>query len=712
MAQPVLELRHAQEQVNKPKFRADIQGLRAMAVTAVILNHLLHWPIGGYLGVDVFFVISGFIITSLLLRQYQAADKISFADFYRRRVKRILPASSLVLVVTVAASFLIFRAGRAMSILTDATWSALFVGNWRFATSGTDYWASDGTVSPLQHYWSLGVEEQFYFVWPLLILITFMFARTGKRAMALAFVLILLGAPSFVWATHETVTNGTWAYFSTVSRAWELAVGALLAVCGGALVRIPEPMRPLLAWLGLGGIVASLFVFDSGSPIPAPGAALPVMATALVIAAGTGGKQRFLGPLTNPISGYLGNISFSLYLWHFPCIILGGYLLNPDTPLYLLATLTTMIALSTASYHFVENPIRRSTWLEARSKSNRGRRLDVGQKVKYVGLGFLALVTAATCVMALIPKTASGPAQLTSVVLSNPTPSASVGAVASTAQAQLTAEINVALAQTSWPDLSPSVDDLMSQSGPDEDKAGCSESTVSDQKSCSFPTTGATKNAVVLGDSTGITLLPTVRQALGDAYNVRGLTMAGCVPLDIAISFESTDKQTKCEQHKTESVAEVNRTRPDVVFVTTMYGYINDLASKTPGHLAGQAWQSATESLVRQLAPSKARVVIVGSPPLGKPLLDCFTNFSKPSDCQVSLSVQYEVTSEAYSAAATATGAAYIDTRRWFCNDEGLCPAFVGTTPLKRDQIHTTRQYAGVLAPIFKDELKKIGLGA
>lgn len=151
--------------------RRDIQGLRAVAVLAVFLDHLAGWPRGGFVGVDIFFVISGFLITGLLLREYERTGSISFRSFYARRVKRILPASVLVLAVTTVLASLLFPLTRTLSTIGDALWALGFAGNWRFAVSGTDYFQEGTLPSPLQHYWSLGVEEQYYLLWPLLMVV-------------------------------------------------------------------------------------------------------------------------------------------------------------------------------------------------------------------------------------------------------------------------------------------------------------------------------------------------------------------------------------------------------------------------------------------------------------------------------------------------------------------------------------------------------------
>ena len=269
--------------------RRDIQGLRALAVVAVILDHLLGGPAGGFVGVDVFFVVSGFLITGHLLRSVERSGRISFADFYRRRVKRILPAALLVLAVTVVASYLLLTPARFATVLSDVLWAACFGANWHLIAVGTDYFQAAGPVSPIQHYWSLAVEEQFYLVWPVVLLLLAVLARRMRARLRLVAGagLGLLTVLSFAWALAETAQEPTWAYFSTASRAWELGVGALLAVAAPAFERLPAALRPVLAWAGLAGILVALAVVRSNGGFPAPQAALPVLGAALVIVAGT-----------------------------------------------------------------------------------------------------------------------------------------------------------------------------------------------------------------------------------------------------------------------------------------------------------------------------------------------------------------------------------------------------------------------------------------
>ena len=226
---------HAQRQQT---FRADVQGLRAIAVLTVIAGHAgVSFLPGGFVGVDVFFVISGFLISQLLFREVERRGTLSIGDFYARRARRILPAATLVTVATLVASLLWLSVVDALDVVTDAVWATFFAANIRFSTVGTDYFAQEEGPSPLQHYWSLAVEEQFYLVWPLILLLCVVLIRRrssqGARVerpplpkLTVFWVLVVLGLASFAYGVYLTANDPTAAYFSTPARAWELAIGA------------------------------------------------------------------------------------------------------------------------------------------------------------------------------------------------------------------------------------------------------------------------------------------------------------------------------------------------------------------------------------------------------------------------------------------------------------------------------------------------------
>lgn len=354
-----------------PRVRRDLQGLRAVAVVAVVATHLTGWPRGGFVGVDVFFVLSGFLVTGILLADLRAEGTVRLAAFLARRVTRLLPAALLVLGTVVAVGSALFSATRADQTVGDALAAAGLVSNWRFGLEGRDYFAA-GDVSPLQHFWSLSVEEQFSLGWPLLVLSAVALlpaaARRGRGARATIAVLALaVAAASGAAAVALTPVDPSLAYFSTLTRVGELAVGAVLAASAGLLSRVPAPLGGAAAWIGVAIIAAAFFVVDPAAPFPAPWAALPVAGAALVIAGGVAGdpRHRHLFVLTNPVSVAVGDVSYSLYLWHLPVIVFAAVVLPPG-PAALAITALVIVVLAVATFLGVEQPLHRVPWPRAR----------------------------------------------------------------------------------------------------------------------------------------------------------------------------------------------------------------------------------------------------------------------------------------------------------------------------------------------------------
>lgn len=267
-------------------FRGDIEGLRALAVILVLAGHAgSQFVPAGFIGVDVFFVISGFLITGLLVAELDGTGRISLLGFYARRAKRLLPAAGLVLLVTLLLTYLFLPRVRYSNTAWDVVSSALYVMNWRLAEQSVDYMFVDQAPSVLQHYWSLSVEEQFYLFWPLLLLgLAVLGGRRRLRRGVLMLGFAVVAVPSFAWSIHLTSTDSAPAYFVTTTRLWELALGGAVAIAGGLLHRTPRVLAVLLAWSGLAAVVASAFLLDATSAFPGYIALLPTGGTAAVIA--------------------------------------------------------------------------------------------------------------------------------------------------------------------------------------------------------------------------------------------------------------------------------------------------------------------------------------------------------------------------------------------------------------------------------------------
>ncbi|MFE0747888.1 acyltransferase family protein [Gordonia sp. NPDC058843] len=352
-----------------------VQGLRAVAVLVVILDHvgMPGFP-GGFVGVDVFFVISGYVITEMLLRRPTESRGAWFLGFYAARARRIVPAATLVIVLTVVATFEFTNFVRGARVLPDATAASLFLANFHFIETGSDYARLGGDPSPLQHYWSLAVEEQFYLVWPLLMILALgVAARTRLVTLRqlLVGVLVVLALASYLYSIVLTPVNGVEAFFSPFTRAWELAVGCLLAVARPWLttrVVARQAVATALAWAGFVAIGWSVVALDDTGGFPGWIAVIPVLGTAAVLI--TGMRTQRAAPVSvlgARVLVYLGDISYSLYLVHWPLFTIAAARIGADftLPVQLLLIGATVVC-AAGMYHAFENPIRRSRALADR----------------------------------------------------------------------------------------------------------------------------------------------------------------------------------------------------------------------------------------------------------------------------------------------------------------------------------------------------------
>ncbi len=317
-------------------FRPDIQGLRAVAVTLVLVFHLWSSVLpGGFVGVDVFFVISGFLITTHLV-EHTSTHFSNVLSFWARRARRLLPASLLVLGVTLVASRLLAPETEWEKTAKETSGATVYVLNWLLARSEVDYLSASSSPSPVQHYWSLSVEEQFYLVWPIVILgLVLVAARLRtSRLVATGVGLALVSVTSFVYSVTETASAPAAAYFVTPTRFWELGVGGLLATALVLDSRRPTRPRAVQPWaravcagLGLGAILWSASVYSESTAFPGWRAAVPVLGALLIIASGSGDEadQPLAVILGNRPVQWLGGISYSVYLWHWPLILLVPY---------------------------------------------------------------------------------------------------------------------------------------------------------------------------------------------------------------------------------------------------------------------------------------------------------------------------------------------------------------------------------------------------
>jgi peptidoglycan/LPS O-acetylase OafA/YrhL len=365
--------KHPDEAESGHRFRPDIEGLRAIAIVAVLLCHAgVPFLAGGYVGVDVFFVISGFLITKLLIGELDRTGTISLRGFYARRAKRLLPLSAVLLATVGVLSMILLSPLRNTEVAGDIVASALYVANWHFAAQSVDYFAQGLEPSPVLHLWSLAIEEQFYLVWPGLILATtWIFRRRGRSVRPVLWVVLAaILAGSLIYGIVLTDEKPAFAYFSTFARAWELGLGAALALAG-TKVRLPRLAAVALGWAGLAAIVYASFAFTGETTFPGTAALIPTLGAAALILSGTalveraGGVTAMRGAPAWVLSlapvRYVGRISYSWYLWHWPAIVFAAAIWGPRLSVAagLLAVAASWIP-TQLTHMLIEDPVRRS----------------------------------------------------------------------------------------------------------------------------------------------------------------------------------------------------------------------------------------------------------------------------------------------------------------------------------------------------------------
>lgn len=325
-----------------------IQGLRAFAAIIVTLFHARLVP-GGFIGVDIFYVISGYLITGLILRELDSKGKLDFTAFYQRRIKRLLPTSVFVLFSTLIVSWFVLPSTQRDELGRDFFAAAAYISNYLFAWWQNDYQNLDATPSPFIHYWSLAVEEQFYLLWPMLLVF---FARKGKRAIIVGISIVT--ALSLALSIYQTQTAPIWAFYSLPTRAWELGIGALLLFIPPRILT-----HRTLPWMAFVALSVAAFNFNDQTSFPGMNALIPVIATALLIATIPIWPPIFNDLSNNGISQWLGKISYPLYLWHWPALVLPSSALGrPLTLLERFACILLTVLLADVTNRVIEEPLR------------------------------------------------------------------------------------------------------------------------------------------------------------------------------------------------------------------------------------------------------------------------------------------------------------------------------------------------------------------
>ncbi|WP_295011019.1 acyltransferase family protein [uncultured Microbacterium sp.] len=669
-------------------FIPHVQGLRAIAVLAVVLYHF--WPgrlTGGYVGVDIFFVISGFLITAHLARELTSTGSVKLGQFWARRARRLLPASLLVLLfcAIVAAIPVLSPLSQLPAELKEIVASTFYVENWYLALDSADYLAHSGDPTMVQHYWSLSLEEQFYMLWPLIMLLAAWIAVKffrGSRLRAAAVAIGVVSIASFVFCVVFTLTNPAPAYFVTFGRMWQFGVGALLALVPRLRIRNAVGSF-VLGWLGIIVLLVVIYRFDGQTPFPGYMAALPTLAAGAVIAASN--TDRWWYPtriLAIRPMRFTGDISYSLYLWHWPLIIIA-----PSVPFWGLtiyhrvALVAICFVLAWLTKRFVEDPVR--TW-----KPLTARRPRVSLWAALAAMVVVAGVAGGGWVANA--STYDEGVQAIAQLRADPPPCFGAAVV-----------LDASCAGTKTAEILPAP----GFAGVDRPSESECFVQLNDARatSCEFGSKDpSAKQVALIGDSHAFQLLTTFQGiAEREGWHLTTYFKGACpwntTPLSTGGAFGDA-----CTQYRQAVAQELDKKHFDVIFTAAL--------STTPYSAAGHdsvrdaAVAGYREAWRMQTAKGTPIVTVVDNPVWETDPNKCLRTRAQ-SACVGARADVLTAKDPLREAAAGEKGVTLLDFTRVFCDDE-TCRTVVGGANIYRDQDHLTVTFANSLAPQYTAALK------
>ncbi|WP_176883542.1 acyltransferase family protein [Nocardioides sp. YR527] len=728
------------------RHRPDIQGLRAIAVLAVVALHVGFGSLtGGFVGVDVFFAISGFLITQQLMRQVRTEGRVSLLGFYARRARRILPAATLVLLATVVYAALFLGFVRTREIALDALWSAAFAANFRFASLETDYFSAALPPSPLQHFWSLAVEEQFYLVWPLMILGCLWAMRRRGRSTTTEgtakpdqrrrrrVLVIALGAvivASLLASAVLTRTSPEAAYFSPFTRAWELGLGAIAAIAfrdDGPQDATARWRAQVLSAFGMFFIVCACLQFNDATPFPGTPALVPVLGSVFIIVAGT----LWHGPtvvgrlLSVPPLQVVGNWSYSLYLWHFPVLVLAELQLGRELRWWEQVLLVALaLGLSGLSYHFVEEPFRRGIiW----RRPAFGRAATLGPVALYplsitlvavtcFGANTYATGTArdgyepAITLAEADSSASSGPSKQPDRPASSAAPPAAEPQEPDALPALVRASVLAARKNQAIPtNLKPGLTNL---SDDVESVGECNYYSTKVRKLCPRGDADAEKTIVVIGDSHARHWTPAVEEiAERSGYRAYMLAMPQCtVSLVTPDKIDSTEPMTSCDDFHDFMLSSVKKLRPDLLLISSRpisAAYHDSSGRHTDREDVRRAVYRGYQRLLAQVKPAAERTVWLRDvPALEFDPATCLSSNKTLSPCTYKPLESQQDGADLQMQAAKAARVETVDLDDMFCDSVGVCTTVVGDTITHRDGHHLTATYSQELGRTLGERLE------
>jgi peptidoglycan/LPS O-acetylase OafA/YrhL len=664
------------------RFRADIQGLRAVAVTMVLLYHVgVPFVPGGFAGVDVFFVISGFLITGLMVRELERTGRLSLRDFWARRAKRLLPATAVVLVAVTVLSLVLLPPLRWVVTAGDLAAAAQYAINWRLAGQSLDYLAQGYAPSPVQHFWSLAVEEQFYLVWPLLVLAMATLARRfgWRLRRTLVVGLVLLAVPSLIWSVHRSGADPG-AYFVTTTRAWELAVGAAVSLLAVRLVGLKPVVGLVLSWAGLLVLLATTVLLPDSVPWPGWAALIPTLGTAAVLAGGpAAGKAGAAYLLGRAPMRWVGDLSYSLYLWHWPLIVFATLWWTELSPAEGLLVVLASFVPAYLTYRLVESPVHLSAVLAKFPI----RALALGAACTVVG------VAGAGVLWVALPSVKTVP------LADRPGAAALNGSLQSGEPERTASSIT--------PDPLVARDDL-----PDLYRRGCQTGyQVATPAPCLFGDPFSPVTVALVGDSRAAEWSPALQEVgRQQGWRIITITKAGCPFAEVQIlkgRRGATYPYTSCTDWNA-SVLRLLSTGPDrPAFVLT--SDFSPYLTSAGGQL--QTGEASRQAMIKGIRASWVALNRVGipvvalreTPMMSTDVAECVSAHRQDLEACATLRAAAMATAHTLQPAAVGlTSSTTIDLTLSSVCPTSSCPAVIGNVLVYRDRHHLTATYARSLA--------------
>ncbi|MDP9438393.1 MAG: acyltransferase [Actinomycetota bacterium] len=668
----------------KGQFRPDVEGLRAVAVVAVLLYHAgLSFVPGGYVGVDVFFVISGFLITGLLLREIERTGTVSIMRFYSRRAKRLLPMTVVVLATVVVLSWLLLDPVRMDEVSFDVIAAGLYVMNWLLAIQAADYFGAGLQASPVQHFWTLAVEEQFYLVWPTLLLAVAWWCRRTQRNLrsALGVVFAVVTISSLAYSVYSTGYEAGAAYFSTLTRGWELALGGALAIVPVSWLKLPKRLAAALVSAGLAAIAYSAVRFNDDTLFPGYAALLPTLGTAAIIAAGFASTTAMPARLLTlaPVR-HVGRISYSWYLWHWPPLVFGAALWGRLSALEGLVVLAASYIPAVLTHRWVEKPFHHSETLTRYPR--KGLALGGACSASAVGLGLLLFVLTPS-----VPKVQESEVAGAAAML---------GGDRSLQKSALAVHPSPREAEKQ---RSQMYADGCHLDRPDEESPECAYGNPSSETT-----------VVLFGDSHAMQWFPALNELARERnWRLVGLTKSACPPAEVHRYSASLRREySECDAWRERTFKRiVEEERPSMIVTSMLNPYrVMENGEPLDRKASEEALEEGYVSTIKRLRSTGAEVVVINDiPHPDKDIPKCVSQApDRLQDCAIPRSKACNYPSVNAHAAKKAEGTHFIDPTPTLCL-ERVCPAVIGDALVYRNGAHLTPTYVRTLTPWLAERL-------